>query len=110
MHKASEELQFERAQEILEEIRSIDYIQEKQRVEKKEFRFFNQDITYEFNKTISDPNIQAEAMELSNHFENQETRELNRIREEDSTPPQNNYKQNQDIYSYEQEDEYERDY
>ncbi len=89
---------------------TYDYIQEKQRVEKKEFRFFNQDITDEFNKTISDPNIQAEAMELSNHFENQETRELNRIREEDSTPPQNNYKQNQDIYSYEQEDEYERDY
>ena len=89
---------------------TYDYIQDKQRVEKKEFRFFNQDITDEFNKTISDPNIQAEAMELSNHFENQETRELNRIREEDSTPPQNNYKQNRDIYSYEQEDEYERDY
>lgn len=89
---------------------TYDYIQEKQRVEKKEFRFFNQDITDEFNKTISDPNIQAEAMELSNHFENQETRELNRIREEDSAPQQNNYKQNQDIYSYEQEDEYERDY
>lgn len=33
MHKASEELQFERAQEILEEIRSIDYIQEKQTID-----------------------------------------------------------------------------
>ena len=31
---------------------TYDYIQEKQRVEKKEFRFFNQDITDEFNKTI----------------------------------------------------------
>ncbi len=59
---------------------TYDYIQEKQRTEKKEFHFFNQEISNEYHKAITDPNIQAEAMEISNFLENQESIELNRIK------------------------------
>lgn len=61
---------------------TYDFIQEKQRQEKKDFHFFNQDITEEYDRAKRDSNIQAEAMELSNFLENQETRELNRINEQ----------------------------
>ncbi len=69
---------------------TYDYIQEMQRTEKKNFRFFNQDILNEYNKAITNPDIQAEAMEISNFIENQESRELNRIKSE--TEQQSSYK------------------
>ena len=45
-------------------------------------------------------------MELSNYLENQESRELNRIKEEDLS--NETVKDNNDLEEY--EDEYERDY
>lgn len=85
---------------------TYDYIEEKQIQERKQFRFFNQDITNEYQRAISDPSIQAEYMELSNYLENQESRELNRIKEEDLS--NETVKDNNDLEEY--EDEYERDY
>ena len=83
---------------------TYDYIQEKQRTEKKEFRFFNQDISNEYHRAITDPNIQAEAMEISNFLENQETRELNRIKEDTiNNQPQQSHQP--ESYSYEQEED-----
>ncbi len=85
---------------------TYDYIEEKQIQERKQFRFFNQNITNEYQRAISDPSIQAEYMELSNYLENQESRELNRIKEEDLS--NETVKDNNDLEEY--EDEYERDY
>lgn len=53
--------------------------QNKQAKERKEFHFLSEDITNEYKRGISDPNIQAERMEISNFLENQETRELNNL-------------------------------
>ena len=77
------------------------YIQEKQRQEKKEFRFFNQDITEEFKRAMYDKDIQAEYMEISNHLENQESRELNRIK--------NNAEQNKNSFEDNYHSSYESD-
>ena len=85
-----------------------EYVQEKQRVEKKEFHFFNQDISNEFKRALSDPDIQAEAVELSNFLENQESRELNRISEEQPTANLDN--DNLDISNEESEEDIEHDY
>lgn len=85
---------------------TYDYIQDKQREEKKDFHFFNQDITEKYKRGISDPNLQAEAMEVSNFLENQETRELNRIKEE----TENNLQQRNESYHHDQEEEMEMDY
>lgn len=81
---------------------TYNYIQQKQKIEKKEFHFFNQDISNEYNRAISDSNIQAEAMEISNLLENQEARELNNIRERAEIEFQN-----QDNYndSFEEDEE-----
>ena len=89
---------------------TYDYIEEKQIQERKQFRFFNQDITNEYQRAISDPSIQAEYMELSNYLENQESRELNRIKEDDlpNKQKENNNDLDNDLEDY--DDEYERDY
>ncbi len=90
--------------------RTYEFIEDKQKQERKEFRFFNQDITSEYQRAITDPSIQAEYMELSNYFENQESRELDRIKEEDLSSKQS--KAETSIYNNleEIEDDYERDY
>lgn len=59
--------------------RTYDYLVEKKATEKKEFHFLNQDIATEYRRAITDPDIQAQAMEISNLLENQETRDLNSI-------------------------------
>lgn len=90
---------------------SLDYaynfIVEKQRAEKKEFRFLDQEISREYDKAKTDSSIQAEAMELSNFLENQETRELNRMEEQDST---NQEIQNQTSESLENDEDIDMDY
>lgn len=58
---------------------TYDYLVEKKTTEKKEFHFLNQDIAMEYRKAITDRDIQAQAMEISNLLENQETRDLNSI-------------------------------
>ena len=55
---------------------TYDYVEEKQLSEKKEFHFFNQDISSEYDRAINDSDIQAEAMKLSNFIEEQEDLEL----------------------------------
>lgn len=86
---------------------TYNFIQNMQRTEKKDFRFFNQDISNEYNKAITDPDIQAEAMEISNFLENQETRELNRVKNQ--TNQQLNSKENCDD-SFGQDNEIDEDY
>lgn len=54
-------------------------LQQKQIEEKRNFRFFNQEITEEYKRGLTDPDLQAEAMEISNFLENQESRELNSV-------------------------------
>ena len=80
---------------------TYDYIQDKQRTEKKEFHFFNQEISNEYHRAITDPNIQAEAMEISNFLENQESIELNRIKQDTEQQLNSN---NNDDYEMENDD------
>lgn len=87
---------------------TYDYIQEKQKVEKKEFHFFNQEISNEYHRAITDPNIQAEAMEISNFLENQESIELNRIKNKADEQYQNY--ENDNSYNEEEMDDIEHDY
>lgn len=93
---------------------TYDYIRDKQRVEKKEFHFFNQDISNEYKRAITDPDIQAEAMEISNLLENQENRELNRIKnqmEQQFTSHENNNSFGNESHSIDDEhDDYDRDF
>lgn len=87
---------------------TYDYIQEKQKVEKKEFHFFNQEISNEYHRAITDPNIQAEAMEISNFLETQESIELNRIKNKADEQYQNY--ENDNSYNEEEMDDIEHDY
>lgn len=91
---------------------TYEYIMQKQIKERKDFRFFNQDISNEYKKSISDPNIQAEYMEASNYAENQESRELDRIKEEDLSPEKNKdeIKQNNDLEDINEDYEYDNFY
>ena len=89
---------------------TYDYIEEKQIQERKQFRFFNQDITNEYQKAISDPSIQAEYMEWSNFLENQESRELDRIKEDDLSNKQTENNNDLDNGLDEYDDEYDREY
>lgn len=82
---------------------TCDYIRDKQRIEKKDFHFFNQDISNEYKRAISDPDIQAEAMEISNILENQENRELNRIKNQ--TEQQMSSYENNKFSSHEEEND-----
>ena len=86
---------------------TYDYIQEKQKVEKKEFHFFNKEISNEYHRAITDPNIQAEAMEISNFLENQESIELNRIKNKVDEQYQNH--ENDNSYNEEEMDDIEHD-
>ena len=56
---------------------SYEVLQNKQVEEKRKFHFFNQEIVDEYKKGLTDPNLQAHAMEVSNFMEREEERELN---------------------------------
>lgn len=89
---------------------TYDFLEEQQKIDKKNFRFFNQEISEEYRKAISDPNLQARYVEASNFLENEESRELNRIKDEDlkNLNQQNNLIN--DEYSKDIEDDYEINY
>lgn len=83
---------------------AYDILQNKQLEEKRKFRFFNTEITEEYRKGLTDPDIQAAAMEISNLLENQESRELNRMeRQQDSSkfPDESEFEEEQDDMDYE---------
>ncbi len=82
------------------------YMEEKQANERKNFRFFSEDISNEYKKAITDPNIQATAMEVSNFIENNETRDLNAIKNQGD----NTYNQQQDNNYDEYEEEPDLDF
>lgn len=88
---------------------TYEFIQELQRTEKKDFRFFNQDIASEYNRAITDPDIQAEAIEISNFLENQESRELNRIKNQ-AEQEISSYENNPSNPSLEQEQDEDLEY
>lgn len=82
---------------------AYDILQNKQLEEKRKFRFFNTEITEEYRKGLTDPDIQAAAMEISNLLENQESRELNRMeRQQDSSkfPDESEFEEEQDDMDY----------
>lgn len=60
-----------------------DFIEDKQRTEKKEFHFLNQDIVNFFNETKDNPEIQAAAVSMSNEAEQQEARDLDYVKEQE---------------------------
>lgn len=82
---------------------TYNYVEEKQLNEKKAFHFFNQDITNEFNRAKTDQNIQSKAMTISNFIEDQETIDLNSIKNQGNNMNTNEYRQ-------ELEDEYEDEF
>lgn len=82
---------------------SYEFLQNKQLEEKRKFHFFNQEITEEYKRGLTDPDIQAAAMEISNLLENQESRELNRVeRQQEPTQSsiENDYEEEQDDIDY----------
>lgn len=77
---------------------TYDYIQDRQRMEKKDFHFLNQDIVDVYKETLENSEIQAEAVESSNSIIEQEDRDLEYIKDQDEkaqegqdTPSSNNY-------------------
>lgn len=79
---------------------SYEVLQNKQMEEKRKFHFFNQDIVDEYKKGLTDPNLQARAMELSNFIEREEDRELNNVQ----NPKNNQSPSYEDEYEEEQDD------
>lgn len=79
---------------------SYEVLQNKQIEEKRKFHFFNQDIVDEYKKGLTDPNLQARAMELSNFIEREEERELNNVQ----NPKNNQSPSCEDEYEEEQDD------
>ncbi len=82
---------------------AYDVLQNKQLEEKRKFHFFNTEITEEYKRGLTDPDIQAAAMEISNLLENQESRELNRV-ERQQEPKQssieNDFEEEQEDMDY----------
>ena len=62
---------------------TYDYIQDRQRMEKKDFHFLNQDIVDVYKETLENSEIQAEAVESSNNIIEQEDKDLEYIKEQD---------------------------
>ena len=56
---------------------TYDYMEDKQKVEKKNFHLLDEDIVNVFNNSLNDPNLQSKAIRLSNIFEEKE-KNLNR--------------------------------
>lgn len=78
-------------------------LQEKQVEEKRKFHFFNQDIVDEYRKGLTDSNLQAHAMEVSNFIEREEDRELNNVQNSNNnqpSSPEEEYEENQDDIDY----------
>ena len=78
-------------------------LQEKQVEEKRKFHFFNQDIVDEYRKGLTDPNLQAHAMEVSNFIEREEDRELNNVQNSNNnqpSSPEEEYEEDQDDIDY----------
>lgn len=83
---------------------SYEVLQNKQIEEKRKFHFFNQDIVDEYKKGLTDPNLQARAMELSNFIEREEDRELNNVqnpKNNQSPSYEDEYEEEQDNIDYE---------
>ena len=49
-----------------------DYIEDKQKIEKKSFHLLSQDIVDTYNESKENPSIQAQAIEISNDYNEQE--------------------------------------
>lgn len=62
---------------------TYDYIQDRQRMEKKDFHFLDQDIVNVYKETLENSEIQAEAVESSNNIIEQEDKDLEYIKEQD---------------------------
>lgn len=78
-------------------------LQEKQVEEKRKFHFFNQDIVDEYRKGLTDPHVQAHAMEVSNFIEREEDRELNNVQNSNNnqpSSPEEEYEEDQDDIDY----------
>lgn len=78
-------------------------LQEKQVEEKRKFHFFNQDIVDEYRKGLTDSNLQAHAMEVSNFIEREEDRELNNVQNSNNnqpSSPEEEYEEDQDDIDY----------
>ena len=56
---------------------TYDYMEDKQKVEKKNFHLLDEDIVNVFNNSLNDPNLQSKVIRLSNIFEEKE-KNLNR--------------------------------
>lgn len=63
---------------------TYDFMQDKQRTEKKNFHFLNQDIVDAYKETLENSEIQAQAVAISNDLEEQEDRDLEYIKEQDN--------------------------
>ena len=86
---------------------TYEFLQNKQLEERRKFHFFSQDITDEYQRGLTDPDLQAEKMDISNFIENQRQRELNRIGEENIQVQNDNLNSHDE---YEEEEEYDREY
>lgn len=83
---------------------AYEFVQNKQIEERKSFHLLDPEITEEYKIGLTDPDIQAQAMELSNFLENEESRTLNRV-ERDQNKEKNisneDYEEDNDDMDYE---------
>lgn len=51
---------------------TYDYMEDKQKIEKKNFHLLDEDIVNAFNNSLNDPNLQSQAVRFSNMLEDKE--------------------------------------
>lgn len=83
---------------------TYDYIQDRQRMEKKDFHFLNQDIVDVYKETLENSEIQAEAVESSNSIIEQEDRDLEYIKDQDEKAQEGQDTSSSNNYNIHEED------
>ena len=83
---------------------TYDYIQDRQRMEKKDFHFLNQDIVDAYKETLENSEIQAEAVESSNSIIEQEDRDLEYIKDQDEKAQEGQDTSSSNNYNIHEED------
>ncbi len=83
---------------------TYDYIQDRQRMEKKDFHFLNQDIVDAYKETLENSEIQAEAVESSNSIIEQEDRDLEYIKNQDEKAQEGQDASSSNNYNIHEED------
>lgn len=90
---------------------TYDYMQDREKLEKKSYHFLNSDIVDVYKESLENPDIQAQAVELSNDLEDREAKDLEYIKEQDEKAQDISLEDNNNqLYNDEPEEDIEMDY